>query len=131
MPAAKTPKYHISAMTDPGDWNETGLYETFSVELPDHDNPVEWRGHHSTEGIAPEMVADKLTNFLTYKQKYEARNGPKPDIWAAYDLPGKPPRKLIIHQCLGDRLPTAYTVPADKPYPLTLQEEHRPIARRA
>lgn len=131
MTAANTSKFEIPAMREPDDWNEAGLYQTISTTLPDQDDPLEWRAHLSAQDLPEETVAAKVANFKPYQQQYEKHHGPRPDIWAAYDLPGKPSRKLIIHQALADRIPTLYTVPADTPRPLKLDAKYEPITRRA
>ena len=131
MTAANRSKFQIPAMTEPDYWNETGLYQTISTTLPDQDQPLEWRAHVSAQHLPEETVAAKIANFRPYQRQYEKDHGPRPDIWAAYDIPGKPPLKLIIHQALADRIPTVYTVAADAPRPLKLDGKYAPIARRA
>lgn len=131
MTAANKSKFQIPAMREPDDWNDTGLYYTVSTTLPDQEGPLEWRAHISAQDLPDETIAAKIANFRPCQRQYEKDHGLRPDIWAAYDLPGKPPRKLIIHQALADRIPTVYTVPADTPRPLRLEAKYEPIAQRA
>ena len=131
MPPRHSPRYHIPAMPVPDDWNPAGRFETKSASLPDQDQPIEWRCHSSARGLDENVAASKILNFRNHLHKYERKHGPRPDYWAAYDLPDRPAEKLIVHQTLADRTPTLYLIPATAPEPLTVPEQHNPITQRA
>ena len=131
MPATPKNRYTIKALQVPDDWNPPGTYQTISVNLPDAPHPIEWRAHESTAPISENTVAGIIVNYLPYRDRYEAAHGPRPDLWASYDIPAHPAHKLIVHQALADRIPTAYLLPAHGPHAYQLPDNIEPITQRA